>query len=357
MRKRTVGVVLIAVIAAYGLWQYFKPYPSQIKLTEQEHIVVNKLQENSTPRCIGWYQIDLPESFSMPTGLVFINKQKVETQRMYLPAFEQRIRLREEELRKTQTINSEDAPFLKQVYYLSDGIKGVIFERASSGISPDVFRNLEAHIYNNGVAFKMIIDTVNADGERYQKERNRDPDVYRNDVDYKLSELKNLLSRLHGRQENDAPKGPGVCIPDGFISGSTKGEDEVNFSYQSTTNPRLYLDFESNNFLQEDSSMLERSSSINNAFSENKIKTLMKGHRIINTLAAEEWLMVGNGEDVTSGHVFTLNVNEKSGSSATPYIRMELSHGPLPDKTLSENEIIVFWQQITATLRLRPDAI
>ncbi|OWF79663.1 hypothetical protein B4900_09570 [Yersinia rohdei] len=356
MLKKKIVLLVLTIMVAFGFWQWLKPYSPQITLTEQEHKVVDDLLVNLTPRCIGHYLVDLPENFSVPMGTVFINKKEIETQRMYLPAFEQRIRLRENELRKAQPISGEDAPFLKQIYPLPNGMKGVIFERTSSAVAPDAFRSLEGYIYNNGVAFKTIIEAVNADSMRYGKKREQYPEVYINNAQGKRAELIDLLSRLNGMQENDTPKGAGLCIPNGFISGSTKGE-EVNFSYQSTTNPRLYLDFESNNFLQEDASMLERSSSINNSFAENKIKTLMKGHRIINTLAAEEWLMVGNGDDVTSGHVFTLNVNEKSGSSATPYIRMELSHGPLPDEALSENEIIVFWQQITSTLRLRPDAI
>jgi hypothetical protein len=46
-------------------------------------------------------------------------------------------------------------------------------------------------------------------------------------------------------------------------------------------------------------------------------------------LTAEEWLMAGNGSDTSSGHVFSLKVNEKNGSFVTPYLQVELNHGPL----------------------------
>lgn len=101
--------------------------------------------------------------------------------------------------------------------------------------------------------------------------------------------------------------------------------------------------------------MLERGSSIAAALSGGG--GLGKGKRNINQLAAEEWLMAGKGSDASSGHVFALRVNEKTGSSATPYLLIELSHGPLPDDALSENAVMALWQQITATLRVRPGAI
>ncbi|MFC0228691.1 T6SS immunity protein Tli4 family protein, partial [Serratia aquatilis] len=189
------------------------------------------------------------------------------------------------------------------------------------------------------------------------EDRAKMPDVYRSDTSIKLAELRNLLTRLHGRQENEIPKDKGLCFPNGFISGNTNEMEKVLFSYRAKISSRLYLVFSSNNYIQEDTSMLERSSTISNALLNNKINTLMKGKREINKLAVEEWLTVGNGEDVSSGHTFVLNVNEKTGSSQTPSLSIELKHGPLPDKELSQNELIAFWQQITSTLRLRPGAI
>ncbi|KFK91700.1 MULTISPECIES: T6SS immunity protein Tli4 family protein [unclassified Serratia (in: enterobacteria)] len=356
-KKKIIIYTLLIILALFSFWQWLKPYPPQITLTEQEHNVVETLLKNSTPRCIGRYLVDLPENLSSPTGLVILNKQKVETQRLYLPAFEQRIRLREEELRKTQPVSVEDAPFLKRVYPLPNGMKGIIFERTGSPGTPDAFRSLEGHVYNNGVAFKTIIEAINPDSPRYDKDKEQYPELYINNVQKKLMELTALLSKFHGRQENEVPEGTGLCIPNGFIAGSSQGDEEASFSYRSTANPNLYLNIRSNNFLQEETSMLERSSSISSALSRAGGGTLGKGERKINQLVAEEWLMVGNGADASSGHVFALRVNEKKGSSATPYLLMELNHGPLPDDALSENEIMAFWQQITATLRVRPGAI
>lgn len=358
MNKNKLALTLLSVAVLYSLWLWLKPYPSKLALTEQEHIVVENLLTNLTPRCIGRYIIDLPDSFVLPdASLVQINKQNVETKRMYLPAFEQRIRLREQELRNKRTISAEDAPFLKQVYPLPDGMQGIIFEHNSSDVSPDVFRHLEAHVYNNGVAFKTIIEAVNPDSERYEKERQSDPDFYRNDVSQKLAELKNLLNRLQGRKENEIPHTTGLCIPDGFIAGNMFGDEDVGLSYESAVNPRLNINFSTNNFIQEERSLLERSAEIKIGLLLSKTHTLMKGSRKINNLMAEEWLSSGTGEDAASGHVFRLLVNEKTGSDKTPFLSVGISHGPLPDEALSENEVIAFWQKITSTLRFRPGAI
>ncbi|KEY56870.1 hypothetical protein SRDD_42300 [Serratia sp. DD3] len=322
--------------------------------------MVDKLLANATPRCIGRYLVDLPESFNAPIGTVFINKKEIVFQRLYLPAFEQRIRLREDELRNTKTIDAEDAPFLKNIYPLPNGMQGVIFETNSSEVSSDVFRRLEAHVYNNGVAFTTELSAKNPDSARYQKEREGDPDYYKNTMQVKLNELKNLLIRLHGRQENEIPTEKGVCFPDGFISGASGVANErenVKFSYRSKINPQIYFVFSTDNFIKEETSMLERSSSISNLLLNNQATTIMKGRRVVNKLTAEEWLVVGNGKEVSSGHFFTLKVNEKTSSPQSPVFSMVLKHGPLPDDDLSQNELIAFWQALTQTLRVRPGAI
>ncbi|WP_037387122.1 T6SS immunity protein Tli4 family protein [Serratia sp. DD3] len=358
-KKKTVSI-LLALLAIWWLWQWLKPYPSLINLTEQEHHVVDNLLANATPRCIGRYLVDLPESFNAPIGTVFINKKEIVFQRLYLPAFEQRIHLREDELRNTKTIHPDDGPYLKNIYPLPNGMKGVIFETNFSKIAPDSARKLEAHIYSNGVAFKTEIDARNPDSVRYQKERESNPDYYKNTMQIKLNQLRNILSRLRGRQENEIPTEKGLCFPNGFISGSSgvaNEREDVSFSYRSQINPRLFFDFSTDNFIQEETSMLERSSIISNELNNNQIKTLMKGVRQINKLDAEEWLAVGNGEDDSSGHTFMLNVNEKNSSPQSPGFTIELSHGPLPDEALSQNELIAFWQAMTQTLRVRPGAI
>lgn len=358
--KKKMVLVSLAIVVVFSLWQWLKPYPPQITLTEQEHNVVDNLLANPTPRCIGRYLVDLPEDFNTPIGTVYINKKEIESHRLYLPAFEQRIRLREEDLRKIKPLHTEDTPFLKNVYPLPNGMKGIIFETNSSRGSPDAFRNLEAHIYTNGVAFKTIIETVNPDGERYEKNRKKMPELYHNDVAIKLAELNKLLTRLHGRQENEIPTEKGFCFPNGFISGVSGVNDEmedVRFSYRSKINPLLYIEFSTDNYLHEETSMLERSSTISSGLLNIQTTTLMKGRREINKLAAEEWLVVGNGEDSRSGHTFVLNVNEKIGSPQTPMFSIELNHGPLPDETLSQDAVVAFWQKITETLRVRPGAI
>ncbi|KEY58899.1 T6SS immunity protein Tli4 family protein [Serratia sp. DD3] len=358
--KKKIVSALFCLLAVWGLWQWLKPYPSLINLTEQEHHVVDNLLANATPRCIGRYLVDLPESFNAPIGTVFINKKEIVFQRLYLPAFEQRIRLREDELRNTKTIHPEDGPYLKNIYPLPNGMKGVIFETNFSKIAPDSARKLEAHIYSNGVAFKTEIDARNPDSVRYQKERESNPDYYKNTMQIKLNQLRNILSRLRGRQENEIPTEKGLCFPNGFISGASGVANEreyVNFSYSSQINPRLYLNFSTDNFIKEETSMLERSSSISNALLNTQLTTLMKGARKINKLDAEEWLVVGNGKDASNRHAFILKVNEKIGSPQTPSFTLELNHGPLPDEALSQNELITFWQEITKTLRIHPGAI
>ena len=355
--KKNLSVMLLIVITiATVLFWPKSPVPTE-QLTANERKVMDEKMGNYTPRCIGRYLIDLPEDFVFKGGLTMINDKQIETQRMYLPAFEQRIRLREKELQELKPIHTINSPFLKKIYKLPAGMNGVIFEYASSEIAPDAFRNLEGHVYDNGVAFKLIIDAVNADGERYAEERNNEPDVYYNNVDRKVHSMISFLGRLQGREADVIPKSKGLCIPNGIIEGTSDEKEEVSFSYQSSANSNVYVNIETNNFLQEDHSMLERSSDISSVLSREKMRTIMKGYKKINGLEAEEWLTVGLGDDVLSGHNFILNINEKHGDYKSPFLRVNMMHGPLPDQHLSEKEIHYLWQKIIETTRIRSNAI
>lgn len=356
-KKQTLKYILVSIITLSLLGIWLKSEKTTLLLTNNEDKIMSKTMNDLSSRCIGQYLIDFPSDFKLINGLVSVNDKQVESQKIFLPAFEHKISLREKELRHSKPIKPANIPFLKNVYPLPSPMVGVIFEYISSESAPDAFRILEGHVYNNGVAFKTTIDAVNADGDRYQSERSTDPDVYYNDVESKVASLVQLLGKFQGRDETEMPSSKGTCIPNGLILALDNKKEEVKFSYQSTNNKHVYLNFESDNFLQEDSSMLERSAFNSELFSENKTRTITKGPRDINGLKVEEWLTVGNGVEAVNGHNFVLKVNEKSGSPKTPFLTVNLIHGPLPDENLSEEEILHEWQEITTTLRVRPKAI
>ncbi|MEY8773421.1 hypothetical protein AB6T85_23770, partial [Erwinia sp. ACCC 02193] len=67
----------------------------------KERAVIDTLFAKTKPQCIGRYVIDVPESFNNQLhNMIFIDDFKISSKWIYPPAFQQRIRLREQELRE-----------------------------------------------------------------------------------------------------------------------------------------------------------------------------------------------------------------------------------------------------------------
>src|SRR5690554_2875619 len=101
----------------------------QFKMSVKERDMVDKLLVNPRPVCVGRYILDLPEAFVQDGSMVLINRNYIEAEPMPLPAFEQRIMLREQEIIATKTINKINEPFFRGIHRLPSGMTGVIFER------------------------------------------------------------------------------------------------------------------------------------------------------------------------------------------------------------------------------------
>lgn len=322
--------------------------------------MVKNFLDNMTTRCIGRYLIDMPESFLVTSDNIqaFINDAPIRTKRIYRPAFEQKIRLREEALRKENTVNPLDMPFLKQMYPLPDGMEGIIFERNESVSVPDAGRILEAHLYTNGIAVEVTMKAENGLSSRYDEFRKQTPDVYRNSVPNKLTELTRLLKRISGKKDTEIPKRAGFCLPEVFIAdGVEKNKEELDVTYTSNKYSRADFDFSTDNFNKTNDTMLERSVVMDKDITAAEGRTIQKGKREINHLSTEEWLVSGNVDDNEKGLRFVFHANESVTHPNSPWIYISfLQHGLSGNNQLSENEAVSAWEKITSTLIIRPNA-
>ncbi|VEI71990.1 T6SS immunity protein Tli4 family protein [Serratia rubidaea] len=358
--KKTLVVVAI-VAAGFAGWRWYSYLPPQITLTAEERTNMEHILQGMTPRCVGRYLIDLPAGFTTGPGnvMAFINKSPVSYKRMYRPAFEQKIRLREAELKQKQALDPLDMPFLKQVYVLPAGMEGVIFERNESISVSDFGRVLEAYLYTNGVAVKIEMAADNGQAERYAERRKLYPAIYSNTVPQKLAELTALLKRISGKAETDIPVGAGLCLPEVFIAdGQGKQREHYSVVYKSPDYPAVKFNFDSDNFTHSEDSLLERSAEMRALLKEAEGRTLANGRRELNGLYAEQWLAKGNiaarGE---KGLRFVMNIHEKTAGPTTPRLTISfMQRGLEGDSRLSENEAVGAWQAITETLRMRPGA-
>ncbi|MDK2634811.1 T6SS immunity protein Tli4 family protein [Pantoea stewartii subsp. indologenes] len=360
MKLKKYFVMIFVVAAGLSGYYSFGGYPPKINLTAQENDMVNAFLDEMTTRCVGRYLIDIPKSYSVTSDnvLAFINNASVKTKRVYRPAFEQKIRLREEALMQEKTVDPQDMPYLKQVYPLPAGMVGVIFERNESGSVPDAARILEAHLYTNGIAVEVAMEAENGLSPRYDKFRKQTPDVYRNSVPNRLAELTRLLKRISGKKDTEIPQQAGFCLPEIFIAdGAVKNKEEIDVTYTSDKYPRADFDFSTDNFNKTDDTMLDRSAEVNKDIKAAEGRTIQKGKREINSLYTEEWLVFGSMDNDEKGLRFVFHANENVIQDNSPWMYISfLQRGLSGNNQLSENEAVSAWEKITSTLRLRPGA-
>lgn len=362
INKKTQGYCITAAIllSAGIIWQisHKAEAPFQTKLTTAEKTNVDELLKDLQTRCIGRYLVDLPASYAIAeNSREKINDMKITSTRMYLPAFEQRIHLREQRLRTTKTVSAEEMPYLKNIYPAPNGLNGLIFERNETPGTYDAFRILEAHIYSNGIAIKIEVNTKNGSAKRYDSKRKNSPNSFKNTVPETLSDLNDLLTRIQGRAENEIPTKPGACIQNAFIVDNGRDKEEIDVLFKSGDNSQLRYGISTDNFTREKDSLLERSNDILANLLSSNGSVLRKGVRKINQLETEELLAAGDySSNGNKRYDFILLTNEKTGDYKTPVFSLELLNNEWTPSPYNQNEVVSFWDAISQTLRVRPGA-
>ncbi|CNI13273.1 Uncharacterised protein [Yersinia massiliensis] len=331
-------------------------------LTPEDNAVIDSLFAKTKPQCLGRYVFDVPDIFvNSLNDSVRINDVRITSKHLYRPAFEQRIRLRERELKDTTPVNAKNSPFLKQVYSLKN-MDGVIFDRNTNESTPAFYRILEGHFYNNGVAFMVTIEITDLTEPQFADVRERHvrtgssvPQL--NTKPKKLAEMQDLLSRLSGRKDDEIPTQPGTCIPDGFIvDNSGQNKEVIIFAYK---NSDFILGIKSDNTLEKDVSLLDRGGEIEGVIRKSNSNTMRKGKVILPGIDAEEWLIRSKQEvndKVVDYYTFTLYGNERMASYHHPIYSVELHNQGKIATNYSDAQFVDIWDRITRTFRLRPGA-
>ncbi|PLV45173.1 hypothetical protein NV64_22025, partial [Erwinia sp. B116] len=182
-------------------------------MTPKESAVTDTLFAETKPQCIGRYVIDVPHSFNNSLrDMIFIDDFRISSKWIYPPAFQQRIKLREQELRDAINKPGNDpknAPFIKEKIMLPEG-KGFIFDRNISG-EDDLGRVLEAHVYVNMTAFVITTEILDLSDSKYLQRKKTYinagfTEAQMNEKPAKLAALQSLISRLSGRKDEEIPK-------------------------------------------------------------------------------------------------------------------------------------------------------
>ncbi|MCA6221483.1 T6SS immunity protein Tli4 family protein [Photorhabdus antumapuensis] len=318
---------------------------------------------NMQTRCVGHYLIDIPLVFeNIINNEIFIGDAKIDTKRMNLSAFEQRIEMREQKLRTTKTADTKDLPFLKKAYHLQGNLYGVIFDRNHSVSEPGFPRVLEAHLYDNGVAFIIEMKFTEISDDKYSYSRNLYIKSGLNQSQYKilsqtLDKMQRLIARISGRKDTDIPTEAGICIPDGFIASHDNDNENMMFVYQGNQDDHFTFSIRIVNDFKGEDALLECISEIERDWFVNYGRIIRKREREINGIHGEELLAVGvQSLDNNPRYQFDFIANDMVLDNKKVCVVIMLMNYQLPATPYTEDELIAFWDAITKTFRRRPDA-
>lgn len=374
MKKDTfpliVTLTLLLLAAGYYIHNYVTFVHAPPALTDKEKSMVNTLFATTKSQCVGRYVFEVPASFENTlSDRAQINEIRISSKRLYSPAFAQRIRLREQKLKNSATVDPLDQPFLKQVYKLNDN--AVIFDRNRNESVAGFGRILEGHLYVNGVAFILTSEIRDVSDPKYRKDRidylNGGMKEHQlNTKPQKLAELQDLMSRLSGRRDEDIPSVTGTCIPQGFIrDGNGKPKEDITFVYPYSS--VFSFSVWSNNALKESTTMLERSGEIQSYINSIDGSTLRKGEARIAGFNASEWLITAppdkSSDNSPKQLMFTAVANETNADFAHPSLDLTLSNEILPEGSdvssspaYSDAELVEIWDRIIRSFRVRENA-
>jgi hypothetical protein len=368
------AIILAAfIVAGYGLYQYFRSYnPSPQTLTPSQQETMNKINAEMKPYCVGRYLLDLPSSFAAYSERAPLDnniwvavisrsedayKTYLATKKMYRPGFVQLIALREKVLQNSKTIDAQDMPFLKKVWPLTDGMDGLIFERNENGSVADAMRILEGYLYTNGVVIKLQKQTINDSSSIYNEQRRGRPP--RNYVARDVSQMQSLMARISGRDNDVIPTKPGSCITHAFIATDPTAMDreDINIGLVSNIFDNIRVAVSSDNFTREENTVLDRMGEIKSNISRSRGGIERKGAFSVNGLQVQEFLATGLQEDNDEPrYQFELYINEMTASYKTPGFMLTLDNQRMSPTSYSKEEIIVFWDTISRSVRVRPGA-
>lgn len=332
---------------------------------------MDALTQTLTPRCVGRYLIDLPQSMSPVTGphRMEVEDVVISITPISEPRFELAFNNRKIYLENKMLPGREkNRHHLRTTIPLPENGKGVVFDRTESEASSDRSgRELELMAWRDGYQITAFIKATDL---TFPEDAN-DPIAkqLKTDVDEKLAHLLEVYTRTRGRADTDIPTEPGICFAHGFVAGKAGKKEKMDILYALKNVPDVSLGFEYDALFQEDTSLLDRGKEIKAMLKNSNGRSLRKGKNKTGGVSAEEWLMTGNTDSNVMGHMFTLESSNKTSHENSPFFVIDMQNGrfwddddldnprpKLTKATLSEAQAIVFWERVTATLRPRPNA-
>ncbi|MDC9769038.1 T6SS immunity protein Tli4 family protein [Proteus mirabilis] len=351
--KYLIGIASLSLLSACSLFNINENY--SYTLTAQDTAMIDTLFNQTQPYCLGRYTFQYPQALADKiSSTIIIDGMTITSKPIFPPAFKQRLELRETELKNEPVSDTSNAPFLKQVIKLNNGI---IFDHNRDYNKPDSARILEAYVYIDNVFFLITTEFIDITDKKYKEEQ----DIFIENnwkltkKQEKLATMQSLITHLQGRPDNAIPTTKGVCIPYGFIlDDGDKHLEEISILFE---NSQFYWAVVMDNTIaSEKESLLERADEIKSVLYQYGGKTLRKGPIAYNHVLGEEWLVLGRDKryDNLSDkfYYFQYYTNEKNITYYTPSVSI-LMHSTNKVVNYTDEQMVEIWDQILQTFKYR----
>ncbi|WP_380180850.1 T6SS immunity protein Tli4 family protein [Kalamiella sp. sgz302252] len=323
-------------------------------LNKKEAEMVDLLTKNGRARYMGYYSVELPEDFTPMPGMFMLihgtKQNEIETDKKYYPAFQNYLTNYEADLNKKSVLSKEDLPFIKNIYPLSAGMKGVIFEHIEEG-REDAFRLLDGFKWEGDTLFSVKIKASDGRDKKYDKDRRLFGNILINNVPEKKAQLLTLLKSLQPRKDSEPPEKGRLALKYAQIDPALLGGYEFSYAYINSRGVEVVLGTDNSEYtgvplLETDPRVMEMS----------RGKTIYKGRRNVNGLEVSEWLISRVYNDIGSSGIeysFTLNIHQDKANNSSPLslIMNYTTQQRAREDILSEAELVALWQHITETIK------
>jgi len=334
--------------------------------TPAETTPVNALTSPLITRCVGRYLIDMPTDAAM-SGALKVDGVTIEATAMSLDAYRKAISARSKALQATRAWHGY------RFLYTDNAIDGLPESRLFVSLGEaqpltDADRLIEAYRWDNGFQIKLQIKASSAkDSIDFKDDPVARDATYMNNVPEKIRLVIALLSQVRGRPDENIPTQPGVCFQGGFLVGSQRDSEDAKMHFALPDHHDVSFDLETNTDVHDTTTLLQRSTQINAAISQDKDgKTVRKGALKLQGMEAEEWLIKGTTDFNIPGFMFSMEANSLPNKEDRPVVTLEMYVGApsmltgdlakIDKASFDENQSLALWDAVSPTLRQRPNA-
>lgn len=314
----------------------------------QDMETVSDLTSRMKSVCVGRFLIDVPAEARVSLRLASVEGFEITRLAESIEKFRSRLSDRESQLSGTPNmLGQENIESSKDVQH--NGFSGkVLVHSRHRGYSIENERrvyvdtiSVEGHVHKGGVTYGFVANTY-------------DP--------AQINVLPELLAQFTDRAENEVPSEPGFCIAGGLIRDpyARDRSESVAMSATLPSHPDLGILFWTNNAKAKGGGLLKRHAAAMGPLMRALSRTLREGARTINGYAGEEVAIKVTELNFATVFGFVWETPGSDNDVLVPHLSLEMDTGMAPragqapvQSSLSENAMLVLWENISSSIRLR----